>query len=87
MHHTGKKESKKQILKKKRKKSKVTKNLLQGIPNQSQNQLELKVNASIHCTTSLNADNSSLKEVYIPSLWWLIVFKDDFFGFRVELNL
>ena len=34
-----------------------------------------------------NADKSSLKEVYIPSLWWSIVFKDDFFGFRVELNL
>ena len=31
-------------------------------------QLELKVNASIHWTTSVNADNSSLKEVYIPSL-------------------
>ena len=29
----------------------------------------------------------SLKEVYVPSLWWLTVFKDDFFGFRVELNL
>ena len=29
----------------------------------------------------------SLKEVYGPSLWWLTVFKDDFFGFRVWLNL
>ena len=29
----------------------------------------------------------SLKEVYVPSLWWLTVFKDDFFGFRVWLNL
>ena len=25
----------------------------------------------------------SLKEVYVPSLWLLTVFKDDFFGFRV----
>ena len=23
----------------------------------------------------------------IPSLWWLTVFKDFFFGFRVELNI
>ena len=34
-----------------------------------QNQLELKVSASFHCTTLVNADNLSLKEVYIPSLW------------------
>ena len=35
MHHTGKKESKKINSKKKRKKSKVTKNLLQGIPTRT----------------------------------------------------
>ena len=40
-----------------------------------QNQLELRVNAS---TTSVNSVNSSLKKVYIPSLCWLEVFKDDF---------
>ena len=51
MHHTGKKESNKEI-KKKKEKNKVTKNLLRGdsIPNQ-QNKLELKVDASIHWTT------------------------------------
>ena len=38
----------------------------------AQNQLELKVNASIYWTTSVNGDTSGLKEVYIPSLWWLI---------------
>ena len=81
-----KKESKKEILKK-RKKIGYEKFAAGDSNPDRQNQLELKVNASIHCTTSLNADNSSLKEVYIPSLWWLIVFKDDFFGFRVELNL
>ena len=42
MHHTGKKESKKEILK--REKNKVTKNLLQRDSNPDrQNQLELKV--------------------------------------------
>ena len=50
---------------KKRKKSKVTKNLLQKNSNPDpQNQLELKVNASIHWTTSVNADNA----LYAPSL-------------------
>ena len=68
MHNTGKKESKKEI--KKKKKNKVTKTFLQGDSNPDpQNQLELKVSASIHRTTSVNADNGSLKEVYIPSLW------------------
>ena len=53
MHHTGKKESKK-----KKKKKKVTKNLLQGDSNlDPPNTLELKVNASIHWTTSVRADN------------------------------
>ena len=60
--------------------------MLEGDSNPNpQNQLELKVRASIHWTTS------SLKAVYIPSLWRLTVFKDDSFGFiinfRVELNL
>ena len=60
MHNTGKK---KRV--KKRKKSKVTKNLLQKNSNlDPQNQLELKVNASIHWTTSVNADNV----LYAPSL-------------------
>ena len=69
MHHTGTKESKKEILKT-GKKNKVTKNLLQEDWHPDpQDQLELKLNASIHWTTSVNADNSSLKEVYIPSLW------------------
>ena len=54
------------------------KNLLQGDSNlDSPNTLGLKMNACIHWTNSINADNSSLKEVYIPSLWWLTVFKDD----------
>ena len=30
---------------------------------------ELQVNASIHWTTSVNADVWSLKEVFIPSIW------------------
>ena len=34
----------------------------------AQNQLELKVNASIYWTTLVNGDTSGLKEVYIPSL-------------------
>ena len=51
MHHTGKKkESKKEILKIEKKI--VTKNLLHGdLKPEPQNQLELKVNASIHLTT------------------------------------
>ena len=47
----------------------------------AQNQLELKVNASIYWTTSVNGDTSGLKEVYMPSLLWLTLFKDDSFGF------
>ena len=54
---------------KKRKKNKVTKNLPEGDSNPDpQNQLELKVNASIHWITSVNACNLSLKEVRIPTL-------------------
>ena len=69
------------------------KNLLQGDSNPDpQNQLELKVNTSVYWTTSVNSVNWSLKEVYIPFLWWLTVFEDEFFvffffNFRVELNL
>ena len=58
------------------------KNLLQGASNPDpQNQWELKVTASIHWTTSVKNNYASLKEVYIPPLWELIVFKDDFFEF------
>ena len=57
MHHTGQKESKKEIFKKD-KNNEVTKNLLQGDSNPDpQNQLELKVNAFIHWTTSVNAES------------------------------
>ena len=57
MCHIGEKESKKEFLKKENK-NKVTKNLLQGDSKQDpQNQLELKVYASIHWTTSENANN------------------------------
>ena len=60
---------KKEILKKERK-MRLRKYFLQGISNPDhQNQLELKVNASIHWTTSVNAGSSSLKEVHILSLW------------------
>ena len=55
MHPTGKKE----ILEK-RKKNDVTKYFLQGDSNPDhQIQLELKINASTHWTTSLNADSSN----------------------------
>ena len=66
MHHTGKKEIKKEIVNKEKTKGyeKFASRDLKPDP-----QLELKVNASIHWTTSVNTDNSSLKEVYIPSLW------------------
>ena len=48
----------KKRVKKKKKKKKVTKNLLQGDSNlDPPNALELKVNASIHWTTSVMADN------------------------------
>ena len=33
------------------------------------NTLGLKLNASIHWTTLVSADNSCLKEVYFPSPW------------------
>ena len=53
---------------KKKKKKKVTKNLLQGDSN-SDPQKQLQVHASIHWTTSENSASSRLKEVYIPSTW------------------
>ena len=60
MHHTGQKKRVKKKFKKKdkkKKKNKVTKNLLQADSNQDpQAQLGQKVNASIHWTTSVNAD-------------------------------
>ena len=66
MHHTvGKKEIKKEIVNKEKTKG-YEKFASRDLKPDSQ--LELKVNASIHWTTSVNADNSSLKEVYIPSL-------------------
>ena len=47
-HHRGKKKVKERFKKKEKRKNKVTKNLLQGDSNPDpQNQLELKVNASI----------------------------------------
>ena len=53
-----------------KKNTKVTKNLLQVDSNPDPpNTLGLKLNASIHWTTLVNADNSCLKEVYIPSPW------------------
>ena len=66
MHHTGKKEIKK---KEKEKKYGYEKFATRGFQSGPRNQLKLKVNASTHWTTSVNADNMSLKEVYIPSLW------------------
>ena len=43
-------------------KNKVPKNLLQGDSNPAgQNQLKLNVNASMHWTTPVDADSSSLK--------------------------
>ena len=58
-----------------------------------QNQLELKDNASIHWTTSVNADYSGLIEVYIflpYGDWQFSRMTFSFFlkiCFRVELNL
>ena len=57
----------------------VTKNWLQGNSNSDPlSQLQVKVHAFVHWTISVNAYSSRLKEVYIPSLWLLTVFKDDF---------
>ena len=64
MHHTGKKkESKKEILKIEKKI--VTKNLLHGdLKPEPQNQLELKVNTSIHLTTKANASLEITRGIY-----------------------
>ena len=63
MHHTGKKkESKKEILKIEKKI--VTKNL----KPEPQNQLELKVNASIHLTTKANASLEITRGIYSFSM-------------------
>ena len=52
------------------KKNKVTKNLLQEDSNPDPlKTLGLKLNTSIHWNTFLSADNSCLKDVYIPSPW------------------
>ena len=65
MYHTGKKEIKK--------KRGGSKNLLlrDSYSDRPQNQLELRVNPSIHWTTWVSAYDLNLKEVYmhIPSLW------------------
>ena len=83
MHHTpGKKRVKD---KKTEKKIRLRKICFKKIRTWTLPQLELKVNTSIHWTTS-KADNSSLKEVYIPSLWWLAVFRDDFFPFPCRIK-
>ena len=59
--------------------------MLQGDSNTDpQNQLELKVNA---WTTSINADNSSLKEVHISMVIDSFQGRLFRFFFRVELNL
>ena len=59
--------------------------MLQGDSNTDpQNQLELKVNA---WTTSMNADNSSLKEVHISMVIDSFQGRLFRFFFRVELNL
>ena len=66
MHHTGEKESKKEIFKKRT----IIKFALRGFePGPAAATKELQVNASIHWTTSVNADVWSLKEVFIPSIW------------------
>ena len=73
-----KESSKKEILKKK--KNKVVKNLLHGDSNKhSDNQLELKGNSFTHWTNSVHGDKRNLKEVYIPSLWWLKIMSFQWF--------
>ena len=45
------------------------KNLLQGDSiSDPPNQLEVKVDCSIHWTTPMSADKLSVKDVFIPSL-------------------
>ena len=63
MLHTGKKESKKEKLKKNKKTNEVKKNLIQGDSSADPlNQLKLKVIASIDWTISVSNNNSSLQE-------------------------
>ena len=63
MLHTGKKESKKEKLKKTKKTNEVKKNLIQGDSSADPlNQLKLKVIASIDWTISVSNNNSSLQE-------------------------
>ena len=47
-------------------------------PKQNGNNRWLTINTE---NSSVNADISSLNEVYIPYQLWLTVFKDDFLGF------
>ena len=65
MHHTSKKENKKE-----KEKNKVTKNLLLGDLNpDSPSTLELKMDASNHWTTSVDAKNSLFKRgIYSSSM-------------------
>ena len=81
MHHTGEKESKKRFLKNNNKKKGCEKFTLRGFEH-PQNQLELKVNAFIHWTTSGNADNLKDDEIKRGMYSFSMVidsFKDDFF--------
>ena len=62
-----KKESKKDILK--RKNNKLRKNFLQGDSNPDpQNQLQLNVNPSIHWTSSVNTDKEDVQYQVAPGL-------------------
>ena len=70
MHHTGKKESKKEILKKEKKK---------GYENFASKVFEPGPSEPLDHLG--NAYKVSLKGICTPSLWWLAVFKDAFFVF------
>ena len=83
MHHTGKKENKKEKEKKRSRKI-----YIKAIQTRTlSNRLGPKMNACIHWTNSISADNSSVKEVYIASLSDWQFSRMTFFCFRVELNL
>ena len=70
-----------------KKKKRVTKNLLQGIRTRTL-QTGLKMNMSIHCTMHLSRRwQLKLKRGIYSFLMVIDRFKDDFFGFHVELNL
>ena len=68
MHHTVKKDSKKGIKKKEKKKQGYEKFFSRDSNPDPQNQLQPKINASARWTTSVDAEDWSLKEVYIPSI-------------------